>query len=92
MLLSSSDSWTLPADQLLVGFAVVAENAEYDACQTKAADTPRPASRAPTVATWAVRRRGREEAGMATPFEADAKQERAPVIGSQHDHKKVNGE
>src|ERR1700712_3822909 len=34
VLLSSSERATVPADQLLVGLAVVAENAEYDDCQT----------------------------------------------------------
>src|SRR3954467_13238113 len=34
VLWSSSESATVPADQLLVGLAVVAENAEYDDCQT----------------------------------------------------------
>ena len=34
-LLSSSARATEPAAQLLVGLAVVAENAEYDDCQTR---------------------------------------------------------
>src|SRR5262245_56233963 len=35
VLESSSESATVPAVQLLVGFEVVAENAEYDDCQTR---------------------------------------------------------
>ena len=52
VLLSSSESATVPAVQLLVGLTVVAENAEYDAAHTM----PPEASRATGAAAAATRR------------------------------------
>ena len=53
VLLSSSESATVPAVQLLVGLAVVAENAEYDDCQTMPPLARRPSGCvAATIASW----------------------------------------
>ncbi len=49
VLLSSSARATVPADQLLVGLLVVAENAEYDAPQTSAPEAMRPVATAPSA-------------------------------------------
>ena len=59
LLLSSSDRATVPAVQLFVGLAVVAENAEYEACQTRAALPIRPTATTPTPAMRAALRDGR---------------------------------
>ena len=56
VLLSSSDSATVPADQLLVGLAVVAENAEYDDCQTMPPEASTAIGiAAPTISFFGVR-------------------------------------
>jgi hypothetical protein len=56
---SSSVSATEPAAQLLVGLLVVAENAEYEACQTTAAEAAMPATPASALTTRTDRVPGR---------------------------------
>src|SRR3954454_14808961 len=57
---SSSESATVPLAQLLVGLVVVAENAEYDACQTNPPLTARP----PRMATTTAQRERSAEPNM----------------------------
>src|SRR5690242_19019376 len=71
--LSSSDSTTDPADQVLLGFAVVAENAEYDACHTSAADAATPATPATAPTTRADRTRTTQPAIPCPPCHAPAR-------------------
>src|SRR5579875_1471491 len=62
---SSSDRLTVPADQLFVGFEVVDENAEYEACQTISAEPSRPAATVATPTIFAWREDGRTRVGAA---------------------------
>jgi hypothetical protein len=56
---SSSDSTTVPAAQLFVGFSVVAENAEYEECHTTTADAATPATALPIPIRRVARVRSR---------------------------------